>query len=196
MGGSKEGGGGFWLLEGPGRVGQGFMLLCCGGVGDGKSWEEKEVLVTDNGHCACPCLLVSPCSAKFSQLQLCLMSEKQYTANSDGNSNQIKRQNCPCRKKVTMWCRPGHSPAAYLGSRPCLDSLQVQPGPSWRGLLLTPNHPPSWLQALLSHLQGRPDTALAQHARQLVVSLLSVAVLIGVVAACMLTAAWLKAAHD
>ena len=73
-----------------------------------------------------------------------------------------------------MWYRPGHAPAAYLGSRPSSDSLQVQPGPSWRGLLLTPGAPPSWLQALLSHLQGRPDTALAQQARQLVVSLLSV----------------------
>lgn len=67
-------------------------------------------------------------------------------------------------------CRPGNAPAAYLGSRPTSDSLQVQPGPSWRALLLTPDAPPSWLQGLLSHLQGRPDAALAQQARQLVVS--------------------------
>ena len=33
MGGSKEGGGGFWLLEGPGRVGQGFTLCVVGVLG-------------------------------------------------------------------------------------------------------------------------------------------------------------------
>ena len=82
-----------------------------------------------------------------------------------------------------MWCRPGHAPAAYLGSRPSSDSLQVQPGPSWRALLLTPDQPPSWLQALLSHLQGRPDAPLAQQARQLVVSLLSVQLFVGMVPA-------------
>ena len=95
-----------------------------------------------------------------------------------------------------MWRRPGHAPAAYLGSRPNSDSLQVQPGPSWRGLLLTPDQSPSWLQALLSHLQGRPNSALAQQARQLVVSLLSVAILVGILTAVMLTAVHLKAAHD
>lgn len=88
-----------------------------------------------------------------------------------------------------MWCRPGHAPAAYLGSRPSSDSLQVQPGPSWRGLLLTPDHPPSWLQALLAHLQGRPDAALAQQARQLVVSLLPVTLTIAAVAAVVITLA-------
>ena len=96
---------------------------------------------------------------------------------------------------MTMRCRLGHAPAAYLGSRPSSDSLQVQPGPSWRGLLLTPDHPPSWLQALLSHLQGRPDAALAQQARQLVVSLLSVTLMIAAVAAVMVTVTTLKAAH-
>lgn len=75
-----------------------------------------------------------------------------------------------CVNSEAVWCRPGNAPAAYLGSRPTSDSLQVQPGPSWRALLLTPDGPPSWLQGLLSHLQGRPDAALAQQARQLVVS--------------------------
>ena len=46
--------------------------------------------------------------------------------------------------------------------------MQVQPGPAWRGVLLSPEGF-SWLHALLVHLQGRLETVLAQQARQLVV---------------------------
>lgn len=71
--------------------------------------------------------------------------------------------------KHCIWriaCRPGHG--SYMGGRPSSDSLQVQPGPSWRALLLGPSHY-SWLHNLLSHLQQQPESAIAQLARQFVV---------------------------
>ncbi|KAL0028613.1 hypothetical protein WJX79_005646 [Trebouxia sp. C0005] len=74
---------------------------------------------------------------------------------------------------VLTWdFRPGNGHAAYLGTRPASDSLQVQPGPSWRGLLLGPDSCP-WLHPLLAHLHNQPDSVLAQRARQLVVLLCS-----------------------
>ncbi|KAL0051778.1 hypothetical protein WJX82_002011 [Trebouxia sp. C0006] len=74
---------------------------------------------------------------------------------------------------VLTWdFRPGNGRAAYLGTRPTSDSLQVQPGPSWRGLLLGPDSCP-WLHPLLAHLHNQPDSVLAQRARQLVVLLCS-----------------------
>ncbi|DBA87589.1 TPA: hypothetical protein ACH3X1_004612 [Trebouxia sp. C0004] len=74
---------------------------------------------------------------------------------------------------VLTWdFRPGNGHAAYLGTRPTSDSLQVQPGPSWRGLLLGRDRCP-WLHPLLAHLHNQPDSVLAQRARQLVVLLCS-----------------------
>lgn len=60
-----------------------------------------------------------------------------------------------------------------MGGRPTTDSLQVQPGPSWRPLLLGPAHY-NWLHALLAHVHMKPELPVAQNARQLVVGSLCI----------------------
>lgn len=55
-----------------------------------------------------------------------------------------------------------------MGGRPTSDSLQVQPGPSWRPLLLGAARY-NWLHALVAHVSPQVMSPVAQTARQLVV---------------------------